>query len=313
MKRALIVVVIVVAVAAVAYFLRIQAIERGRQAREDLVNNAENGAAVPVIVQPVITGQVERIVKYTGTVEPDEQVNVYPKISGRILSVDVDENDRVAKGQTVATIDPEITGQRFEPFEVTAPIEGTISHVFLDPGAYVTQMEPLVTIINDSSVKVGIGVLEKDYHLMKEGTPVRIEFDALAGEIREAKITNRSPVVDARTGTAKAEIRIRNSGSMLRSGMFARVQAITEVHKDAVLMPLAATLTEVLPGRGTRVETTVFVAEEDIARERHVILGLAGPTHYEVLEGLAPGEEVIVLGQNLLRDGIKITVTDPES
>jgi multidrug efflux pump subunit AcrA (membrane-fusion protein) len=313
MKRALIVIVIVVVVAVVVYFMRIQAIERSRQAREDLVNNAESEMVVPVIVQPIITGEVERILKYTGTVEPDEEVSVYPKISGRILSVDVDENDGVTKDQTVAVIDPEITGQRFEPFEVTAPIGGTISKVYLDPGAYVTQMEPLVTIINDSSVKVVIGVLEKDYHLIKEGTPVRIAFDALAGEIREAKITNRSPVVDARTGTAKAEIRMRNGDSMLRSGMFARVQAITEVHKDAVLMPLAATLTEVLPGRGRRVETTVFVAEGDIARERAVVLGLAGPTHYEVLEGLAAGEEVIVLGQNLLRDGIKITIMDTGS
>jgi multidrug efflux pump subunit AcrA (membrane-fusion protein) len=313
MKRALILIVIVVVVALVVYFMRIQAIERGKQAREDLVNNAESEAIVPVIVEPVITGEVERILKYTGTVEPEEQVSVYPKISGRILSVDVDENDRVAKDETVAMIDPEITGQRFEPFEVTAPIDGTISQVFLDPGAYVTQMEPLVTIINDRSVKVGIGVLEKDYHLIKEGTPVRIEFDALAGETRDAKITNRSPVVDARTGTAKAEIRMRNGDSMLRSGMFARVQVITEVHKDAVLMPLAATLTEVLPGRGSRVETTVFVAEGDVARERPVVLGLAGPTHYEVLEGLAAGEKVIILGQTLLRDGIKITIMDTES
>jgi multidrug efflux pump subunit AcrA (membrane-fusion protein) len=313
MKRALIVIVIVVVAAAVVYFMRIQAIERGRQEREELVNNVESETVVPVIVEPVITGEVERIVKYTGTVEPDEQVTVFPKISGRLLSVDVDENDRVEKDQAIATIDPEVTGQRFEPFKVTAPLAGTVSQVSLDPGAYVSQMDPLVTIIDDRSVKVAIGVLEKDYHLLKEGTPVRIEFDALPGGIREARITNRSPVVDARTGTAKAEIELRNSNSMLRSGMFARVEAVTEVHEDAVLMPLAATLTEVLPGRGTRVETTVFVADGDVARERAVVLGLAGPTHYEVLEGLRAGEHVVVMGQNLLRDGTKIALTDIDS
>jgi membrane fusion protein (multidrug efflux system) len=313
MKRALIVIVIVVAVAVVAYFVRISAIERGRKTREDLVNGAGSETVVPVIVAPVVTGEVESILRYTGTVEPEEQVNVLPKIAGRIISVDVEDNDRVTRGQTVAVIDPEITGQRFEPFEVTAPIGGTISCVFVDPGAYVTQMEPVVTIINDKSVKVGIGILEKDYHLVDVGTPVRIEFDALADQTRAAKITNKSPVVDGRTGTAKAEIRMTNGDSMLRSGMFARVQVITEVHQGAVLMPLAATLTEVLPGRGTRVETTVFVAEGDVAKARPVVLGLAGPTHYEVLEGLAPGEQVVVMGQNLLRDGVKIAITDTES
>jgi hypothetical protein len=95
--------------------------------------------------------------------------------------------------------------------------------------------------------------------------------------------------------------------------MFARVQVITEVHRDATLMPLAATLTEILPGRGTRVETTVFVADGDIARAREVVLGLAGPTHYQVLEGLVPGERVIVIGQNVVRDGSKISTSDSES
>lgn len=310
MKRALIVIVIIIAVAVVAYVMRMSAIERGRKAREELVNNAGGETAVPVVVAPVVTGDVERILRYTGTVEPEEQVNVFPKISGRVLSVDVEENDVVVKDRTVAVLDPEITGQRFEPFEVKAPIGGTISYVFVDPGAFVTQMDPMVTIINDESVKVGIGILEKDYHLVGVGTPVRIEFDALSGETREARITNRSPVVDPRTGTAKAEIRMKNSDSMLRSGMFARVQVIAEVHADAVLMPLAATLTEILPGRGTRVETTIFVAERDVARERQVVLGLAGPTHYEVLEGLGTGEMVVVTGQNLLRDGMKIAIVD---
>jgi membrane fusion protein (multidrug efflux system) len=310
MKRALIVIVIIVAVAVVAYFMRMSAIARSKKAREELVNNAGGETAVPVMVAPVVTGDVERILRYTGTVEPEEQVNVFPKISGRVLSVEVEENDVVAKDRTVAVIDPEITGQRFEPFEVKAPIGGTISNVFVDPGAYVTQMQPIVTVIKDQSVKVAIGILEKDYHLVGNGTPVRVEFDALPGETRAAKITNRSPVVDARTGTAKAEIRMRNSDSMLRSGMFARVEVITETHEDAVLMPLAATLTEILPGRGTRVETTVFAVQGDVVRERSVVLGLAGPAYYEVLEGLTAGEMVVVTGQNLVRDGTKITVVD---
>jgi multidrug efflux pump subunit AcrA (membrane-fusion protein) len=60
------------------------------------------------------------------------------------------------------------------------------------------------------------------------------------------------------------------------------------------------------------VETQVFVADGEIARQRTVVLGLAGPTHYEVLEGLRPGEQVVVVGQNLLTDGAKLRVTHSE-
>ena len=312
MKRALIIIVIVVVAAAAVFLLRLRAIQRSEQEREDLVNEINGGQVTPVVVAPIITGDVERTLKYTGTVKPEDEVAVYSKISGRIISVKVEEGDGVAKDATVAVIDPEITGQRFEPFEVTSPLRGSIARVYLDPGTFVNQMQPIVKVIDDSFVKVEIGVLEKDYHLVREGTPVRLRFDAIPGEVMSAKVTNRSPVVDPMTGTAVAEIRLANKSGMLKAGMFARVEVIIEVHEDAVLMPLAATLTEILPGRGVRVETEVFVADGEVASQRKVVLGLAGPTHYEVLEGLRPGEQVIVVGQNLVTDGAKLRVTRSE-
>jgi multidrug efflux pump subunit AcrA (membrane-fusion protein) len=297
-------------VLAALYVLRIRAIEQGRVEQESRVRAAEGNVNVPVRVEAVTTGDVERTLKYTGTVESKEAVDVFSKISGRIIERRVKEGDRLSKGQVVAIIDPEITGQRFEPFEVTAPIAGRVSMVYLDPGTYINQMQPIVRLIDDSSVKVVIGVLEKDYHLVKEGTPVRMTFDALPGETMSARITNRSPVVNPRTGTSEAEIMLSNGDGMLKAGMFARVEVVTEVHRDAVLMPLAATLTEVLPGRGVRVETKVFVVKGETAEERDVILGLAGPTHYEVLEGLEPGEQVVTVGQNLITDGMAVSIAE---
>jgi membrane fusion protein (multidrug efflux system) len=312
MKRAFIIIVVVVVAAAAVFLLRLRAIERTQQERQELVNEINSDQVTPVVVAPVITGDVERTLKYTGTVEPEDEVDVYSKISGRIISIKVEEGDRVSKDATVAVIDPEITGQRFEPFAVTSPLMGNIAKVYLDPGTYVNQMQPIVKVIDDSYVNVEIGVLEKDYHLIKEGTAVRLRFDAIPGEVRTARVTNRGPVVDPMTGTAVAEVRLANKDGMLKAGMFARVEAIIEVREDAVLMPLAATLTEILPGRGVRVETEVFVVDGEVARRRQVTLGLAGPTHYEVLEGLEPGEQVVVIGQNLVTDGSKLRITRTE-
>ena len=56
------------------------------------------------------TAQVERqnlksTVSATGTISPTDSVEVSPKITARISSVLVKENDRVKAGQTVATLD----------------------------------------------------------------------------------------------------------------------------------------------------------------------------------------------------------------
>jgi membrane fusion protein (multidrug efflux system) len=313
MKRAWIWVIIIIIVVAVLIAWRVRQIQRGQEALAEMVSRANSETVVPVIVAPVTTGDVERILRYTGTVEPKERVEVYPKVAGRITSIEVDEGDAVRKDDLISVIDPEITGQRFEPYEVTSPIGGKISKVYLDVGSLVNQAHPLVEVIDDSSVKVEIGVLEKDYHMVKEGTPVRMELDALPGVQINARVSNRSPVVEPATGSAKTEIALDNSDGKIKVGMFARVQVISEIHRDAVLMPLSATLTEVLPGRGTRVETKVFVVDGAVARERAVVLGLAGPTHYEVLDGLRAGEAVVVTGQSLLKDGMKVKVTENPS
>jgi membrane fusion protein (multidrug efflux system) len=312
MKRAIIVIVALVIGAVAVVLVRLHQINQANQEHERMVSQVNSEQVTPVIVAPVTTGEIERTLKYTGTVESEDEVNVYSKISGRLVSVKVEEGDQVAKNEVVAVIDPEVTGQRFEPYEVTSPIEGNISAVYLDAGTYLTQMQPIVKVINDRNVRVGIEILEKDYNLVKEGTPVRLRFDALPGKMWTAKVTNLVPVVDPMTGTAKADIQMANRDGSLKAGMFARVEIVLEVHKDAVLMPLAATLTEILPGRGTRVKTQVFVAEGDIARQRDVTLGLVGPAHYEVLEGLKAGEMVITVGQSLVHDGSKLRITRAE-
>lgn len=299
------IIIIVVTVLFVGWFM----MERKAERQQAMVaTKANDETVIPVDVSDVITGEIEQVLRYTGTVEPDEQVEVIPKITGRLVSMEVEEGDKVKEGQTIAIIDPEIVGQRFEPFAVTSPIEGRIARIYADRGSFVMQGQPIVQVINDNFVKVKIAILEKDYHLVKVGTQSRLEFDALPGRKIEGRVTSLSPIVDQRTGTAVAEVRLDNGNGLLRPGMYARAYLVVDFRKGVVLLPAAATLTEVLPGRGTRVETTVFVVDGEMARERKVVLGLASGDWYEVLDGLKPGEKVVTTGQNLLRDGSQVRI-----
>jgi multidrug efflux pump subunit AcrA (membrane-fusion protein) len=69
-------------------------------------------------------------------------------------------------------------------------------------------------------------------------------------------------------------------------------------------------LKELLPVEGGEIRSQVFVVAGDKAEARQVTLGLANPIHFEVIDGLNPGDRVVVVGQNLLRDGVKVSVTD---
>lgn len=90
---------IVVALVAAAFAVR------GRQ-------KAEGGTSY--VTNPAQVGDLVETVSATGTLEALDTVEVGSETSGRILDVLVDFNDRVEKGQVLATIDPEQAAARSE-------------------------------------------------------------------------------------------------------------------------------------------------------------------------------------------------------
>src|SRR5579883_1531474 len=63
-------------------------------------------AAVAVVTQPITQGTLASNVTATGTVNPQDSVNVGTQVSGTISQLDVDYNSKVKKGQVLARLDP---------------------------------------------------------------------------------------------------------------------------------------------------------------------------------------------------------------
>ncbi len=72
--------------------------------REKPAGQSETGP-VPVEVMAVDRGEVKRVVNITGRITPEVEVNIIPKVPGRIRSITVDVGDRVREGQVLAKID----------------------------------------------------------------------------------------------------------------------------------------------------------------------------------------------------------------
>ena len=83
--------------------------------------------------------------------------------------------------------------------------------------------------------------------------------------------------------------------------MFARVFVETDRRADALVIPKAALSLE-------SIGDTVYVAEDDLASRREVALGFREGDFVEVVSGIAPADEVVVVGQDGLSDGTPIRV-----
>jgi len=72
---------------------------------------------------------------------------------------------------------------------------------------------------------------------------------------------------------------------------------IVSVHKDAVVQ------------RGR--DTIVFVVEDDVAVIRNIRTGQSTGNRFEVLDGLSPGDQVVVRGNERLQPNQKVAVSPP--
>ena len=92
-----------------------------------------------------------------------------------------------------------------------------------------------------------------------------------------------------------------NPQMLLKPGLFARVTLYTGGTVDKVIVPITALLYE-------NNKVKVFVVEGDQAKERFVQVGGKYGEYMELVEGLKGGEQLVVVGQNNLAEGVKVNV-----
>jgi RND family efflux transporter MFP subunit len=189
---------------------------------------------------------------------------------------------------------------------VTAPISGVVSRKYVDEGSMVGPGIPLVRIVQIDTVKVVGSISELHVaSIVPSRTQVRLVTDALPGEEIRGTVFMIGVDADPLTRTVKLETRIPNPEGKLKSGMFVRMMVDLEIRENVPVAPDTA-----LVRQGAHV--FVYVVKESRVERRKVILGIAEGGRHEVLEGLKPGEAVMVRGQQLIKDGDQVEVFKEE-
>lgn len=184
---------------------------------------------------------------------------------------------------------------------VTAPFDGLVDDLYLDPGEY-AKVEALVAhIIQADRIKVAFGAAERDVTLLKVGQEASFTLDSLPGETFAGRVTFVALSADTRTNTYPMEITAPNPDGRLRSGMVAQVLLTRRTVSQTVAAPTFA----VVPKED---ENVVFVLAGDKAARRKVETGIRENGWIQVVSGLAAGEPLIVKGQRDLQDGQTVKV-----
>ena len=194
--------------------------------------------------------------------------------------------------ETLETIRSSGQPLRFVP--IRSPIAGIITHADVRIGQVVKTTDHLYHVVDPARVWIVGEVLESDVRHLDKGQPVAARFAAYADRQFDGVIDHVRLRMDRRRRTQSVVIAVDNREGLLRSGMFGRVGISVRVAKQAIVCPADAIIKS-RSGRYVLVERKPGKYES-----RPVKLGLAKGKQAEVLEGVFPGDKVVVTGAYLL-------------
>jgi len=184
---------------------------------------------------------------------------------------------------------------------VTAPISGMIMSMEVVKGEMLVEKGKPILIADLRSLEVKVNIPEKQIQNIREEQEVLLEVDALPEEEFEGSVSAISPMVDLKSGTVTVDVKVDNPEMKLRPGMFCRLNIVLERHQSVLIIPKQS----ILYSRGQK---QVFVVEDEKARLADVETGLEDESRVEVLSGLQAEDQIIVVGQNTIRDGAKVRI-----
>ena len=206
-----------------------------------------------------------------------------------------------------------------------SPIDGIVAAREVEPGQVASPGTNLMRIVGLGSVYYEPTISETDFASAAVGEPVTVQIDALPGKTYNGKVSAVYPAASATNRVFTLRVTVSNPQNELRPGMFARGSIVTKVARNVpvvaatALVPLASTQgfqpnassdEAVASGTQTPPQQVVVVGPNHTAQPRRVQIGIQNQQQAEITGGLQVGEQIVVVGQQGLKQGDKLAIED---
>ena len=201
---------------------------------------------------------------------------------------------------------------RLDRSEIKAPFDGIAGARTLSPGDYVTQQTIITTIDDLSRLKIDFQVPERFLAKVVPGTKFIVSARSAESGKPDAKLPGDvyfvSSSIDRATRSSQVKGYLSKAPASLRPGMFANVELVLSVKKDALTVAEGAILTT---PRGTQIIAVRDQGADKVAEFVPVKLGLRakGLVEVEAVQGKLDAEQSVVasgVGALILFPGAKL-------
>ena len=196
-----------------------------------------------------------------------------------------------------------ISKERVNKTRNKAPFDGTIAARMIETGQTVAVGSPMFLLVDLNHMRVKVFLSEEDYLRLDRDDPVSVRLEASPETPFKGRVDRIDIKADERTNTFGVQVLVENPNHFLKAGMTARVHLTLDVISDAVMIPQSTVLY-----RGDRQELFV-VTHDQTAEVRQVKLGRTERGLVQVVQGLAPGDRLVVTGGQYLKQGDRVRIT----
>jgi HlyD family secretion protein len=196
---------------------------------------------------------------------------------------------------------------QLDKLAVKSTIAGTVLRCDIREGDLLAALTPAVTVGDLSRLIIKVQINEKDLQSIKTGQKVLITSEARAGSWSGtvSRVPPMAERVQASFGSetvGEVEITPEKPFCAL-PGTSAGISIVMDEAEGACTVPVESIVREAG-------ETFVYVIEEGTAKKRSIVTGLSDGFDTQVLEGIAPGEKVVVSPDDDIKDGVRVKAVD---
>ncbi|MGB0036946.1 MAG: MdtA/MuxA family multidrug efflux RND transporter periplasmic adaptor subunit [Candidatus Acidiferrales bacterium] len=196
---------------------------------------------------------------------------------------------------------------QLEYSKIKAPISGRVGLRLVDAGNMVhaadtngmlviTQVQPIAVVFTLPEDNLP----EVEAQIRKQQLSVQAYSRDDKTKLAEGKLLTIDNQIDQTTGTVKLKSVFENRDLSLWPNQFVNVRLFLSIRKDATVMPSAAIQ------QGTQGSFVYVVKPDNTAEERLIQVDFIEGNIAVVRQGLTPGEQVVVDGQDKLQAGSKV-------
>lgn len=193
----------------------------------------------------------------------------------------------------------QLAKQRLADAELHAPIEGAILAREGSVGQYVAPGTAVVTIVRMSPLRLQLPVPERAASGVRVGQSITLEVEN-DSHTYSGIVSRLSPAIDPANRTLLVEAVIPNENGRLKPGSFVQASLVTQRGDEAVFVHASALV--VFAG----IEK-VFLVNEGKSVERLVRTGRRDAERIEIVEGVKPGERVVLKPGSLV-GGVPVSI-----